>query len=170
MTLDATVGGVDSNSYVTLAEFEAYIVERGISVGTVTDAVKEGWLIRAAEYIDANWIGQWKGLIASDTQALAWPRTCVVDPDGREVDDDSIPLKIKNAQCEMAVYAKTYSNLNAYAMTSFVEEKSSKAGPVEASTKYSKGSATTYPYTNVGKLLSPYLKFGFGGYAGVVRT
>lgn len=169
MTIVSTVGGSSSNSYVSLAEFEAYVLERGIDVGSVSDSVKEGWLIRSTEFIDAYWSGKWKGSVTAETQSLSWPRKDVVDADGREIADDMIPLLVKKATYEMAVYAKTYPNLNSYVMTGIIEEESAKAGPVEASTKYVNGSITSFPYSNVSRLLSSLTVWGMG-YAKVVRT
>ena len=47
----------------------------------------------------------WDGRKAADTQALQWPRDWVVDPDSPNhfyYDNDEIPQRVKDAQCEYA--------------------------------------------------------------------
>lgn len=57
----------------------------------------------------------WQGYRTDDVQALSWPRTGVTNPDASldatigawtgtpEYDDDVIPLRVKNATCELAL-------------------------------------------------------------------
>lgn len=46
----------------------------------------------------------WKGYKKTEDQALRWPRTGVIDPDGHSVDEDSIPTFLKHATAELARY------------------------------------------------------------------
>ena len=99
-TLDATVGGADSNSYVTLAEADAYF-----DAGTNnqkwnhhSDAFKEAALIQATQWLDPL---AWSGKCCSSTQRLNWPRkdvTCFC----REAVCTEIPLQVKQATFELA--------------------------------------------------------------------
>ena len=99
MTLVATIGATDSNSYASVAEADAYLAVRGdTSTWTaLTTGQKESKLQWAAIYIDTL---TFKGTRSTSTQSLQWPRIGVWDRDGFEV--DGIPQALKNAQAEMA--------------------------------------------------------------------
>ena len=83
IALDATVGGANANSYLTLAEAES-IIE-----GLVEDSDVEAWgsattdqknraLYTAAQRLDRE---RFLGARATDTQSMQWPRTGVRKPD-----------------------------------------------------------------------------------------
>lgn len=107
MSLDATVGGANANSYVTQAEFEAYLEERLhvpaalLEGGSATDEQKEAALIWATRVLDANTC--WTGSAATETQALNWPRSGMFSKNGFAIPEDEIPKALKNAQSEMAM-------------------------------------------------------------------
>jgi hypothetical protein len=44
----------------------------------------------------------WTGAIATDTQALAWPRAGMLDRLGRAIPEDEIPNELKEATAELA--------------------------------------------------------------------
>lgn len=104
MPIDATVGGADSNSYVTLEDANKYFSTR-LHSGTwidSTDQIKEAALITATNMID--WYYTYKGAKTNSTQALQWPRTgvnvgTVIYP------SDAIPKEIIIATCELAIVA-----------------------------------------------------------------
>lgn len=104
IVIDATVGGTDSNSYVTLAESETYFENRPFSTDWIalTDDEKSQYLIYSTMMIDNMLVPY--GTIASDTQALNFPREDLYDCNGREIEDDVIPDGIKRAQMEQAIY------------------------------------------------------------------
>jgi hypothetical protein len=90
-----------ANSYVSLAEANAYHTDRNNAAWTGTDAVKEAALVRATDYLDQTYAGRWKGEPLTDTQALAWPR---------EV--EGIPEKLKQACCLLALETIGGASLN----------------------------------------------------------
>lgn len=99
----AVVPGADS--YVSLVDADAYLANRNKTGWTAaTVSVREACLREAAQYLDASYT--WLGHIYSELQVLAWPRVVSVDLEGRFVASDSIPQAIKNAQCELAEYAR----------------------------------------------------------------
>ena len=123
VTIDATAGGANANSYITLAQADAY-VEAMISqhgcrqVDTGTDDTRNRALTAAAERLDRE---RFLGARATDTQARQWPRTGVRKPDTYVntyatgfpfrisedyFTDTEIPDQIKRAQIELAVYLK----------------------------------------------------------------
>ncbi|MBP8812322.1 MAG: hypothetical protein KBE25_00645 [Laribacter sp.] len=94
MALNTTPGTIDADSYVTLAEADAYHAKRGEAAwAAAADTAREAALIKATAYLDASY--RFDGDPLSDTQALAWPRTVAAD----------IPQRVKDAQCELAIRA-----------------------------------------------------------------
>lgn len=102
MTLDATPGGVDANTYLTMAEANEYFKNRLHS--SLWDSLedKDPGLQTATRLLD-RWV-YYPGEKASESQALDWPRDGVVDEDGYYVSDDIIPKQIKEATCELLYF------------------------------------------------------------------
>ena len=106
ITLDATVGGVDSNSYVTLDEANTYFLSRANSSAwnnITDDEIKKALLISATDRINYE---KFDGFLSNTSQALSFPRTDLPLIDGRNV-DDIIPKQIKKAVYELAIHLKT---------------------------------------------------------------
>ena len=102
MALDATVGGENANSYLTVEEADAYFTERMHSTDWSASVDKEAALITCTRLLDRN--VKWSGVKASETQALDWPRFGMVDRDGYYVDEDIVPEPVKQAVCELAYF------------------------------------------------------------------
>lgn len=101
LTLNATVGAPDANSYGTVAEADTYLSYR---VGASAWAAKLAdekiqALVSATDRLDQE---RYKGARASATQRLEWPRVGVVDAGGNAVSSAVIPQRIKNAEFELA--------------------------------------------------------------------
>lgn len=99
--LDATVGGLNANSYVTLNEAVAYFSSRAHSDAWEAEENKENVLITATAIID--WYVTWKGTRVNNTQALDWPRIGVYDKTGVLYDSAVIPKDVKTAVFEYAL-------------------------------------------------------------------
>ena len=98
-TIDATLKGTAANSYVTLAEANAYFeTVPHDEHWTGSDDAKNRVLITATRYLD-NF--EYYGTRCSTTQALKWPRKDY-KVDGVKVDETYIPQPIKNATFELA--------------------------------------------------------------------
>lgn len=105
MAIDSTPGGAAADSYVSVAEADAYWAKRSSSAWAAADTeFKEAALVRATSFVDAEYT--WKGVRRTAEQALAWPRydVCL---DGYPLSPDEIPLKVKDAVCELALRALT---------------------------------------------------------------
>ena len=102
MALDATLGAVNANSYVTQAEADAYFADRMHSSAwsALDDAVKDQLLISSSKMLD--WYINWKGNKATVAQAMQWPRSGAIRPDGTEIDDDVLPPEVMTATYEQA--------------------------------------------------------------------
>src|SRR5687767_13653613 len=101
-TLDATAGGANANSYITVADattyHDAHLYATGWSGASADNKIIS--LIWATRLIDAAY--EFVGEIASDTQALRWPRAAAFDRDGRLLANDEIPAAIEQATAELA--------------------------------------------------------------------
>jgi len=135
MALDTTIGGASADSYVTAAEYAAYIVANIDASYSGVEATQELNLRRSAQYLRRNF--RWIGAQQYQTQARAWPRLTDKLIDGWPVDPDTIPQAVKDAQCELA-YIFEVDGVDPYAAitTGAVKVSRSKAGPVEAETEY----------------------------------
>lgn len=101
ITIDATVGGANSNSYSTLADADTYFNERvGNSSWNGSDDQKKRALITATQRLDQE---AYEGLKVSEGQALKWPRYWADDEDEVEYAEDAIPRIIKYATYELAL-------------------------------------------------------------------
>lgn len=103
MTLDATVGGVSSNSYIDETDANTYFesVINSDSWDTASTPNREAALITATRLLDQNIV--YIGSIATDTQALRWPRSAAYNQDGIEYSDSAIPEKLKFIVCDLAL-------------------------------------------------------------------
>lgn len=109
MTIIATPGASDANSYCDVTFADAYFATRFNSTAWTNASVpnKETALIQATIMLDSmfDWIGDIFNINGqSSGQALRWPRYNAYDPDGRYLDTATVPKQVKQAQCEMAIF------------------------------------------------------------------
>ena len=99
-TIDATLKGASANSYVTLADAEAYFetVPSSSNWDDKTDDQKNRALISATRWIDAL---SFYGNRCTETKALKWPREDY-KVDGIELACTLIPVGIEVATYELA--------------------------------------------------------------------
>lgn len=96
-----------ANSYITLDEYKAFAIARGIDVEP--DSVLESSVLRAMDYFEQlNFIGN----KANENQPLQWPRTEALI-DGYYADATEIPAPVKTAMYEaVKVEIDGFSQLN----------------------------------------------------------
>jgi len=99
MALDASVGTTTANSYVTIAECEAYFEDRIHAEAFTSSNEQDQAAITATQMLD--WYCSYKGQKTYDTQALEWPRIDVVDKNGLVVTSTTIPARVKTATFEL---------------------------------------------------------------------
>jgi len=126
MALDTTIGGTASDSYGTLAAYEAYALAMGWTLAT-TDAANEINLRRAATVIDRK--NEFFGLKQYQYQARSWPRLVRGLFSDWPIDPDTIPIDIINAQFEVAYILQGGLDPFATIETSATSE-SIKVGPI----------------------------------------
>lgn len=116
--LVATVGGANSNSYLTLSEFAA-LADDGPSHAVYTAATDDDRTRALLQATQRLGLEKWQGVRVTTSQALAWPRSYVVDPDKTGNIDGStmarptdlvvyypittIPDRIRSATAELAL-------------------------------------------------------------------
>jgi len=98
----------NSNSYISVADADSYFTDRNKTDWiSKSEAEKKAALIEATRFIDGNYL--WTGHIKYNDQSLGWPRILVCDDEGRNIDSDTIPERVKFATCELAYEALTKS-------------------------------------------------------------
>ena len=146
ITIDATVGGANANSYLTLADAQAIID------GFVENPDVQHWnsgntdsrnraLFTATQRLDRE---RFLGARATDTQALQWPRTGVRKPDTYintytvgfpfrittdYFTDTEIPTQVKYAQALLAVYL--HNNTSGLDLSGLEDYKNVKIGSLD---------------------------------------
>lgn len=114
-TLTSKLGAADANSYVSLAEAEAYVVNRpSTDWAAKTDDEKNQALIAACFWLETlTYQGDRCHPSTTDSgvpQALKWPRHNF-ECDGVEATCTMIPAEIKRAQIELALQYVTSPGL-----------------------------------------------------------
>jgi hypothetical protein len=108
LTVDATVGGVNSNSFQTVAEIDTYFLARVPSSvaaqwNALTTAEKSAAAVMATTWITA--LVHWTQYPTSTTQALPWPQTNQLKRNGQDyIANNVIPQELKNCHAEVALY------------------------------------------------------------------
>lgn len=120
MSFDATVGGANANSYVTLAYANSFF-ENWLLPNAWDDAVPDDQ--ERALMTATSWLEKVDYIVtpATDTQALKWPGFSIFDTNGDLVADSSgtpalvlnrydeteMPVPLMNTTCELAFYLLT---------------------------------------------------------------
>jgi hypothetical protein len=152
VTLDATVGGANANSYATVAEGTTYAEHRPYFenwTGATEDEQKQA-LIRATQLLDVH--VQFDGVQASSVQALQLPRTGLKDRNGYGIASNVLPVEAKYATIELA-NELLGGDVTADADTASM--KRVKAGSVEV--EYAEGAGAAMPLSDTVWLLVAHL-------------
>jgi len=83
----------------------------------------------------------WKGVVTSVAQADSWPRTSVLDREGRVVTSTEVPSAIQNACAQLALKAAAGKALYPDYASQKVISKSASGGPASVQTVWSEGSS-----------------------------
>ena len=140
----------NATSYVTVAEYDAFLDARFIGRTDISDAQVEAYILRAMDYFESR---QFIGKKATDAQALQWPRS-YVDIDGYSINTDEIPQQVKNS-----IYELAYGFEQGYGISDPVDRETSseKVGEVTVTYKNSSAERTLTPAATqaMRKLLLP---------------
>ena len=152
VVIDATVGGVSANSYLSLVDAQSMIDGMVLSAdvtawGTATTDAKNRALVSAAQRLDRE---RFLGARSNDDQAMQWPRTGVRKPDTYintyavgfpfrittdYFTDEEIPDQVKRAQVELAVYLN--NNTDGIGLSGLEDYKSVSIGSISVTTNTS---------------------------------
>jgi hypothetical protein len=164
-TLDSTVGGLSSNSY--LSQSEALDLLEVVLSAAQSEAFfrqssdeRDAALIKASRTLDRSF--DWSGYREDNDQAMAWPRYGVY-VDGDQVDDDIIPKELKDATLLLAAQISqglTVENSLSTPVTSV------KLGPIDVKFDAAKTKSKATLSEEVVSMLSKLGSFiGQSGYA-----
>lgn len=94
----------DANTYISLADADTYHDDRANEDWEcLDDDEKASALIKATDYIDNTFRLRWKGFRVNGDQSLTFPRSDVIDEDGRCLSNVVIPERLRRATAEIAV-------------------------------------------------------------------
>jgi hypothetical protein len=158
-------GKSTAESYISVADASTYFSARGNTswAAITTDALREGYLRLATEYMTQMYRNRWQGARYTETQALDWPRTGVVR-DSWQVDIDDVPIEVQRACAELALKASA-GTLNPDLTQGVVSEK---VGPIAVT--YDHYSPQSPRYKAIEAMLAPYLSGGKGISVKLVRS
>lgn len=148
----------DAESYISVADADAYHEKRGNTAWDVIDD-KEALLRKATDFMLGRYRARWRGVRKTSTQSLDWPRLYVAIPDapsGGYYSSDSIPAAVKNACASLALKAYSDDLLADQGQ----RKVSVQVGPI--STTYDTSSSPTVKYPEVDEQLNVFLKSGSG--------
>jgi hypothetical protein len=88
----------DFNTYASIVDLRTFATGRGYTI-PADDAECGKLLMQAMDYLEGK---SWRGQRSDASQPLCWPRTGVRFG-GADLPDDSIPKRLVDAQCRLAI-------------------------------------------------------------------
>ena len=136
----------NANSYITEAEFDTYVDDRGLSHSHIQTQIETA-CVMATDYIDYrfNYVGKKR----SQDQTTEWPRYDATDRDERLV--TGIPIAVKEACAELAwasasaATGELVTNPDRDSLGQVVESSRVKVDVIEAETEYMGGGVFSMP-------------------------
>lgn len=134
MALIVTLGAADADAFISQEYFIAYAAAQGWDLAPYLESpdnpLVDQAIRRGTRHI-SNDFG-YKGYKANGRpQALAWPRTEVVDAEGYDVDYEVIPTEVEQATAEASWYELQNPGALAPVTTQDGNIKREKIGPLE---------------------------------------
>jgi hypothetical protein len=101
-TIVATAGSTSANSYITIADADTFF-ESHLYADDWNDAdtTQKCQALQMATRLLDQWF-EWAGSVTDGDQALLWPRSAVIGPDGYLEANDTIPVRIEQGTAELA--------------------------------------------------------------------
>lgn len=158
LTVEDGTGLADAESFLSVADAQAYWTAHGHSYAGKTDTEIEQALRRATQYITGRYRGRWPGTALNGRdQALPWPREDATDIDGEEIASDELPQELLDALAEAAIRELNDPGSLTPDSTETDRVKREKVGPLEV--EYAGGTtADVRPtVTLIDELLAPIL-------------
>lgn len=133
LTVEDGTGLADADAFVSVADCDTYCTNKGLTdwTGAASSPAdeKEAAIRRATAYLSDSF--RWKGYkLNGRSQALAWPRTGVLDEEDNVVASDEVPVEIVNACCEIAALEIATPGYTSPNVTLTERVKSEKVGSI----------------------------------------
>lgn len=161
LVVEDGTGLASANGYISVADADAYFAERGESAWAGDDTAKGAAIVRATDYIEARFGARWRGIEASDTQALSWPRDRVYTARGIAV--EGVPAPIATACALYALRALTATldpDPPRDASGQELVEATDTVGPITETRVYQPGARTQPAYPAADRLIAPFVLSG----------
>lgn len=159
-----------AESYCTVVDATIYFSNRNKTAwaALASDAIREGYLRAATDFMEQRYRLAWKGYRKYSTQSLSFPRELVYLEKQANIDtllsDTIVPNEVKSACAELALKASTYTDGLLPDLEDVISEET--IGPI--TTKYDRRKPISRIYKSIDAMLSPYLKNG--GMGSISRT
>ncbi len=105
LTVEGGSGLPSADALISVLDATAYHAARGNAEwasGSYSEGDREAAIRRATAFLSNSFT--WAGLRThARNQALAWPRSGVVDQEGNGIDSDEIPIEVSDACAEIAL-------------------------------------------------------------------
>jgi len=143
----------NADSYVSVADFIVFCTAFGYVLSD--DAELDPALRRGTRFVDAVYRNRFPGSkLNGRDQALEWPRINVSD-----IDDDVVPVEIKNATCEAAFKEASNPGILVNPATS-LPVKRKTVGPITTEWDTSGASVINEAFNMIDGILAPILEGG----------
>jgi hypothetical protein len=152
-------GLADAESYLSVADADAYHLKMGNSDAWGDADNKEAALRQACEFMQNRYLGLWQGVAYNVTQRLDWPRWGVVTRNRNVVGITTIPDTVKAAQAELAIRTLVWGN--ELLPDSPLRISKQVTGPIE--TTYDLSSSPNVEYLRIDAMLQEFLTGSPGG-------
>ena len=163
-TVEDETGLAAANSYASVAELDAFALDRGITLTASTETAKQHILVKGCDHLENLYRERFGGQIQfPDTpQRLSFPRKYLYDRiTGKLV--AGVPLAIKEAQLELAVIADSSDLVvNPTVDPSGQKITRQRLGPLEQEFSDSPSVTTSRSFSEVHRIVSRYLTGGGG--------
>lgn len=155
---DGTGTNANAEAYVSVSDFEAYHAKMGNALPTATPELKEAAIRKATMYLDGRYYNRWKGYRVTDTQALSWPRECVVIDDV-ELPASELPVALIRTCSELALLALSGTELfPVLERGGRLRSKTETIGPITERNQWNPSAPTRDTYTIVEDLVRPLIR------------
>lgn len=158
LVIETGAGIAGANTYVSDAEYTTYAASLGKTVGADATA-REIELIGSTYYLETL-RDKYQGYKTDNSNTLQFPRVDVCI-DGYTIDSDFIPVELKRAQMEAAIFSVSNPLFIDTTNQNIKSEQLDRTGKIEY---FSGGSFTSNIMATVNAYLKPLFKasYGFG--------
>lgn len=154
-----------ANSYLSVDDANTYCSDRGLTFAASPTTLGEEALVRATAALDAMYRGRFPGYRTNGrSQSLEWPRTAAYDAEWNPIDNDEIPVEVKNAVAEMAVRELEAPGSMMPDLERGGQVRRLKAGSVEV--EYGSNSTATTTFQLIDGIMAPLLGAGTASFVG----